>query len=81
MLPERMRKVIHKARPPGKHPRALSYGGAMRIARALAIKAIFISSVAGAVLSGPAMALSVATTPSVAPVASAVTSTPNMYHT
>ncbi len=52
----------------------------MRIARALAIKTLLISSVAGAVLSGPAMALSVATTPTVMPVASAVTSTPNMFH-
>ena len=53
----------------------------MRISRALAIKFVLISSVAGAVLSGPAMALSVATTPTVIPVASAVTSTPNMFHT
>ena len=52
----------------------------MRITRALAIRAILISSVAGAILSGPAMALSVATTPTVVPVASAVTSTPHMFH-
>ena len=76
-----MRKVIHKARPTGKHPRALSYGGVMRITRALAIKAVLISGIAGAILSGPAMALSVATAPAAVPAASAATSTPNMYYT
>ncbi len=52
----------------------------MRIPQAFAIKSILVSAIAGAILSGPVMALSVATTPTAVPVASARASTPNMYY-
>ncbi len=53
----------------------------MRTARTLAIKAALISGIAGAALSGPAVAISTAIAPAtVAPAAAAVSAGPNMYH-
>jgi hypothetical protein len=53
----------------------------MRYPRALAMKVVLISGVAGAVLSGPALALSTAISPATTvPVVAAGTATPNMFH-
>jgi hypothetical protein len=82
VLPERMRRVIHRTAHYGYTTLGhYSYGGAMRIARALTIKVTLPLMVAGAtLLSGVAIAVpSIAASVNSATVVASGTS-PNMYH-